>query len=470
MAGQFCIVQLSTMRYNNQLSTVLSGQFLLEESAVSAFLIQAMQRLTAPESGQPRPADAPEPSACFAITADATSVQLRGYGSLDDVPAGSVAVTAVRGVMMPDDEYDWDYNYSPGTRTLGARIQQADAHPNIVAHVGWFITPGGSVMGVESFADIVATTTKPFVSYIDMMCSAGMWSGCGADQIVIAKTGIAGSIGTKWDGIDMSGYLERMGFKQVTVTATESTEKTRAFDEALKGKPALLRSQMLDPLNDVFVSAIKTHLPDASPDTLTGKLFVGQMAVDAGLAHQVGSLQDAIQLAFDLASEAGPVTGTTTASSFSPSTNSITTQTMGLFGTSKTTALTAVMALSGKTGLTAETTKAANEELAAAGITDAAIITQSEYTELVAKAGQVATLTASVNALTADKTKLTTDLATANTALTASQAEVTRLGALGGAAPTTPGKVEGDAVEPAKAHAWFDPKAEHNATAAALLG
>lgn len=464
------------MRFNSQLAAVLSGQFLLEESAVPTLLAQVAQLLTGTGSAAPlRPENLPTPPVCFAITADATSVMMRPYGSLDDVPAGSVAVTVVRGVMMPEDDYDWDYNYCPGTRTLGARIQQADAHPNIKAHVGWFITPGGSVMGVESFADIVASTTKPFVSFVDMMCSAGMWSGCGADKIVIAKTGIAGSIGTKWDGIDMSAYLERMGFKQVTVTATESTEKTRAFDEALKGKPALLRSQMLDPLNDVFVSAIKTALPAASPDTLTGKLFVGQNAVDAGLAHQLGSLQDAIQLAFDLASEAGSTTGATTASSFSssfsPSTpNSISNQPMGLFSKTTTTAFAAVMALSGKTGLTAETTKAANEELVAAGITDAAIITQSDYTDLVARAGQVATLTASVNALTADKTKLTTDLATANTALTASQAEVTRLGALGGAAPTTAGKVDGDKQEAPKANTWFNADAEHNKDAAAILG
>ena len=460
------------MRFNSPLSAALSGQFLLEDSAVPGFLAQLAQLLTATSTspGQPRPEGALQPAACFAISADATSVQLRGYGSLDEVPAGSVAVTVVRGVMMPEDDYDYDYGYVPGTRTLGARIQQADAHPNIIAHVGHFITPGGSVMGVESFADIVAGTTKPFVSFVDMMCSAGMWSGCGADKIVVGKTGITGSIGTKWDGLDMSGYLEKMGLKQVTVTATESTEKTRAFDEALKGKPALLRSQMLDPLNDVFVAAIKQYRPNATPDTLTGKLFVGQAAVDNGLADQVGSLQDAIQLAFDLAGDAGTVTGTTTAtSSFSPSTNSTTTQTMGLFGP-KTTALAAVMALSGKTGLTAETTKAANEELVAAGITDAAIITQAEYTDLVAKAGQVGTLTASVNALTADKTKLTTDLATATTALTAAQADVTRLGALGGAAPTTAGKADGDKQDAPKANTWFNADAEHNKDAAALLG
>jgi ClpP class serine protease len=450
------------MRFNSPLSAALAGQFLLEESAVPGFLMQVAQLLTSSTSAPAPAAGTPTPAACFAISADATSVQLRPYGSLDDVPAGSVAVTVVSGVMMPYDDYDYDAGYVPGTRTLAARIQQADAHPNIVAHVGLFATPGGSVMGLEHFADIIAGTEKPFVSFVEMMCSAGFWAGSGANQTVVARTGIAGSIGTKWDGLDMSGYLAKLGLVQVTVTATDSTDKTKAFDEALKGKPALLRSQMLDPLNDEFLKTVRANCPDVVEDALTGKVFVGQACVDAGLAHQVGSLQDAIQLAFDLAGQSSPVAADTTASlSLSPSTTSHTT--MGLFGSSKTTALAAVAALSGKTGLTATDTKAANEELVAAGITDAAIITKAEYIDVTAKAGRAEAAEKLVTALTAEKTDLTAKL-------TASEQEVARLGALGGATPTTSGKAEGDQLDAPKAHAWFNGEHDHNKEAAALLG
>lgn len=137
---------------------------------------------------------------------------------------------------------------------------------------------------------------------------------------------------------------------------------------------------------------------------------------------------------------------------------------MGLFGKNTTTAFAAVAALANKTGLTAETTKAANEELVGAGITDAAIITQAEYKDLTAKAGRATAAEAKVTELTASNTKLTTDL-------TASQAEVARLGALGGAEPTTTGKKDGDDQgESPKAHAWFNKDFDHNKEAAALLG
>ena len=145
---------------------------------------------------------------------------------------------------------------------------------------------------------------------------------------------------------------------------------------------------------------------------------------------------------------------------------------MGLFGSNKntTTAFAALGALSGKTGLTAESAKAANEELIAAGVTDAALITRAEFQDLQAKAGRAEAAEGKVTELTAQVGTLTTAKTALETKLTASEKEVTRLGALGGAAPTTAGKAAGDTQEPAKAHAWFDASAEHNKDAAALLG
>jgi ClpP class serine protease len=454
------------MQLNSSLAAVLGGQFLLEESAVPAFMLQSARLLTEGGPAVARPTDQPAPAAHFALDMAATSLELRGYGSLDEVPAGSVAITTVSGVMMPEDAWDYDCGYIRGTRTLAARMQQADAHPNIVAHVVAFATPGGSTLGLEHFADVLAGTTKPCVGHIEMMCSAGVWAGSGCDRLVIARTGIAGSIGTKWDGMDFSKFYEKMGITMVTVTATDSTDKTKMFDEALKGKPGLLRSQLLDPLNNEFLATVQANLPNATDDTKTGKLYVGQAAVDNGLANQLGSLQDAIQLAFDLADEAGLISSSSfsASTSFSPSTTSQST-TMGLFSSTKTptTAFTALGALSGKTGLTADSTKQANEELIAAGVTDAAIITRAEFQDLQAKAGRATAAEAKVTELTASTTKLTTDLATAT-------AEVARLGALGGDTPTAAGKTGIDEVEAPKAHAWFDAKAEHNAEAIALLG
>lgn len=120
-------------------------------------------------------------------------------------------------------------------------------------------------------------------------------------------------------------------------------------------------------------------------------------------------------------------------------------------------------ALSGKTTITAEDATAANEELRAAGITTAALITEGNYTALFEKAGKLEAAEKQVTELTTAKSDL-------EGKLEASQKEVTRLGALGGALPTESAKKEGDSGSSAKAPAFFDPNAEHNQEAAKLLG
>ncbi|MCA8830170.1 hypothetical protein [Hymenobacter pini] len=120
-------------------------------------------------------------------------------------------------------------------------------------------------------------------------------------------------------------------------------------------------------------------------------------------------------------------------------------------------------ALSGKTTITAEEASAANEELRAAGITTAALITEGNYNALAEKASKLGAVEKQVTDLTASNNDLTTKLA-------ASEKEVARLGALGGDKPTDATKKDGDKQEEGtKASSFFDPNAEHNLEAAKLL-
>ena len=136
----------------------------------------------------------------------------------------------------------------------------------------------------------------------------------------------------------------------------------------------------------------------------------------------------------------------------------------GLFDFGSKTKFPKLEALSGKTTITAEEASAANEELRAAGITTAALITEGNYNALAEKAGKAEAAEKQVTELTAKAGKLETDLS-------ASQKEVERLGALGGDKPTDAPKKDGDKQEEGtKASSFFDPNAEHNLEAAKLLG
>ena len=385
---------------NSTLATVLQAPFLIEGQALQLLYAEAAALLNVQAAGAAGPERPLKQLGYFAFTPHAAALGMTNYASLDEVPAGSVAVHTVAGAMMPDDSW-----YSIGTKTIGQRMQQADAHPNIVAHVGVFRTPGGSTMGLENFAGIIAGTQKPFVSYVEQACSAGYWSASGGNSIMLAgRTAMCGSIGTMAEFMDFTGYFEQMGIKVVTAYATKSTNKNASYQAAIDGDLQPLQTEILDPLNEVFLSAVLANRagkidPKQVKSVTSGTVFVGQANLDNGLADALGSLDDALALAQQLADEAD-----STAPSSTPN---------SMFGKNKFSAVAALAGLAAN-ALTPELVAAANDELEEKGVAGAQLITEAAYTELTAQAGRAEAAEKTVTDLTATNTKLTTELATAN--------------------------------------------------------
>ncbi|MBJ6109450.1 S49 family peptidase [Hymenobacter sp. BT523] len=351
----------------------------MEETAAQNYLPMVAQLLT----GQFKASDwqvelGVEPTGAFyAYTPHAAALRVMPYANLNEIPANSVAVHTISGVMMEEDSC-----FSLGTRSIGRAIQQADAHENIVAHVGRFNTPGGSTSGLENFAGIIAGTQKPFVGYAQMACSAGYWSISGADRVVASgRTAMIGSIGTMISLADFSEYYAKMGIKTHDIRATASTNKNEAFYQAQQGKYDAIRQQLLDPLNEAFMSTVRANREGKlnakqEKEILSGLVYIGQATIDMGLADELGTFDDAVRIALELAEEADdtPID--------SPSTSNT------MFGKNKFSAVAALAGLQG-TAVTAALVSAANDELEEKEITGAALIAKADFDALTAKADRV---------------------------------------------------------------------------------
>ncbi len=226
------------------------------------------------------------------------------FAQFEDAPAGSVAIIKVHGVMMKND-----YCGTPGTQTLAAILREADQAETIVGSILHFDTPGGSVDGTEEFANAIAATAKPVVAFVNnMMCSAGMWAGSQANHIMIAcNTSMVGSIGTMARILDWSKYDENFGVKEINIFATESTDKNREAILAQEGNTEPYQKNILDPLNNVFLAAVRNGRGDKldlkRENVLTGKVYFGSAAIAAGLADSIGTLEDAFNLVQSLSTK-----------------------------------------------------------------------------------------------------------------------------------------------------------------------
>jgi protease IV len=351
--------------------------------------------------------------------------------SLDDAPENSIALIRVRGSLMKED-----YCGDPGMASMGKMIMQADAHQNVKGTVLVIDSPGGTVDGTEEFARLIRSTKKPIVSFVDgIAASAAYWTASSTDHIMLSgETAEVGSIGTMVGFRDYSKAMEERGIKEHFIFATKSTEKWASYLEALDGKYDKMKAQELDPLNEVFLSSVKSKRPELSEEQMKGTVYFGSNAVKLNLADSIGTLEDAVAKVIELAHPTQDATDDE-ANQLEQNLN-INSEEEMKFISSKLDKAVAKLAASFKAGedISAEDINPVIEQLTAAGLEGFVMDTEE---------GRNA-LTEANTTLTAKVAELEGKLATATTELKDANTEVERLGGLAGAAHTEAAKPDGD--------------------------
>jgi signal peptide peptidase SppA len=176
--------------------------------------------------------------------------------------------------------------------TLARDFEQAAADPSIESIILEIDSPGGQVAGISEFAAHVraATAGKRVVAYVsDLGASAAYWIAAAADEVVARDTARLGSIGVVMQ-VSTGGKDNAIKF-----ISSQSPKKHAAPDSDM-GRNALQAE--VDALAQVFIDAVAAYR-GVEPETVIeqfgqGGVFVGQSAVDAGLADRLGSLESLI--------------------------------------------------------------------------------------------------------------------------------------------------------------------------------
>lgn len=211
--------------------------------------------------------------------------------SLSSAKPGSIAVVSIEGPIMKYDNCG-----DPGTQTYERMIAQASANPNISGIILMIDSPGGTVAGTQSLANVIKGVEKPVVTLADdLMASAAYWIGSQSD-FIFANTGTTriGSIGTMLSFADVQPYWEKQGIKFHEIYADASHEKNASFAQARESKYAAIKAEMLNPLNDQFVNSVKSARKNVADTALHGKVFVADEAIKQGLIDAIGNLNDAV--------------------------------------------------------------------------------------------------------------------------------------------------------------------------------
>lgn len=249
----------------------------------------------------------------FAGLASCTSV-VSSFGSMGSL--GSL------GALMSDSSSELDYlSYDAvGIITLDGTIQYdgtvcspeglkaqldiAEQNPHIKAVVLRVNSGGGTATAGEEMATYLSQFSKPVVvSSASMNASAAYEISSQADYIFTAKTTAIGAIGTAMQITDMSGLLEKLGIDVDNITSADSKDSSYGTRPLTEEERAYYQA-MVDQINESFIETVAAGRGMDVEDVralATGMTFTGIDAVENGLADEIGTLEDAVAMAAQLA-------------------------------------------------------------------------------------------------------------------------------------------------------------------------
>jgi protease-4 len=214
--------------------------------------------------------------------------------------AGTVGIINIQGSLMKNDQMCGPV----GMATMDGWVKAMDASPDIDAIVLKIDSPGGTVDGTQSFATAVKNTQKPVITFVDgLMASAALWIGSSADEVFAgSEMDEVGSVGVLLSFADMQPYYEEKGVKFHTITASQSTEKVKMWEDIRNGKYDEYRKEFLDPIAETFIGAVKENRQGVKDEHLTGKVFMAKNVMGV-FVDAIGTFDEAVNRALELASE-----------------------------------------------------------------------------------------------------------------------------------------------------------------------
>jgi signal peptide peptidase SppA len=175
---------------------------------------------------------------------------------------------------------------------LRADLQAALDDPAVKAINLVIDSPGGEVNGANELAQAIydARGTKPIIAYVGGSgASAAYWVASAADKIVASPTAVLGSIGVQ---VAYREPAAKAGEKSFRFVSSQSPNKNPDIGTE---EAATQIQQTIDAMAQVFVETVARNRGVATETVLTnfgaGGTFVGQQAVEAGLADSIGTFE-----------------------------------------------------------------------------------------------------------------------------------------------------------------------------------
>lgn len=142
--------------------------------------------------------------------------------------ANGVAVIPMNGVLRDEVDYMVRYGGACSYQILERDFLAAMSNDQVKSVLFYCNSPGGSAIGCKRVADLVFSNRgkKQIVAFVQgQCCSASYYIASACDRIEATADSMVGSIGTIMPHVEMSGFLDEMGYGVTVITNSDSPKK-----------------------------------------------------------------------------------------------------------------------------------------------------------------------------------------------------------------------------------------------------
>lgn len=234
---------------------------------------------------------------CTSLFTSSMGYSTSASDAVDALTQDAVAVITIDGTI----QYDGTASSPEGLKSL---LDEAEASPHIRAVVLRVDSGGGVATAGEEMAEYLRAFSKPVVvSSASTNASAAYEISSQADYIFTAKSTSIGAIGTAIQITDTSELMDMLGINIQDITSAGSKDSTYGT-RPLTDEERAYYQDMVDQINEVFIQNVAEGRGMDVEEVralATGLTFTGMDAVENGLADEIGTKEDAIEKAADLA-------------------------------------------------------------------------------------------------------------------------------------------------------------------------
>jgi signal peptide peptidase SppA len=212
---------------------------------------------------------------------------------------GQVGVIAIDGSLVNNSSWMNQYLGATGYPEIREALIAAANDPDIKAIVLDVNSGGGSTMGMSDTGELIAlvdSKVKPVHAFSgSSMNSAAYWLSASARSVTLGKMAEAGSIGVLVIHREQSQRMEKEGITTTVMRAGKYKALANPYEPLSEDAKAEVQGQ-LDQLYGMFAQHVADSrgVPYTQADQKMGqgRVFMGQLAVDIGLADRISSFDE----------------------------------------------------------------------------------------------------------------------------------------------------------------------------------